>query len=97
MGMPRKRCRKLDIDGKPFIFMVKETHIEDHRDQKELSITVQEDAEKPGRVLQFRLGYGSMVTPFLVQHVAKQAFAAGWNPSERGRAFELTNFETNPA
>lgn len=97
MGIPRKGSRKVTIEGKPFLYLVKETHIPEEPDQKEISVTVQEDVAKPGRILQFRVGYGSSVTGFMVQHVVKQAFAQGWDPSERGRGFQLTNFEEYPA
>lgn len=80
------------MDGRPYRFLVRETS--SHWDEKdpELLITVQREEEDPGRVLQFRLNYGTSVTPALVQSIVRQAFQAGWDPAGRGNAFQLTNF-----
>lgn len=91
MGMPRKRSRKLSVDGKNYIYMVKETHIPEHHDQKELSITVQADVDRPGRVMQFRAGYGTEIGPTVVMQQIERALQSGWDPTERGAAFQLSN------
>lgn len=94
MGIPRKRSRLIDVDGKPFRYFVKETHIDDHRDQLELSVTVQEEAERPGRVLQFRSPYGIEVTPEAVRETVRVGLQKGWDPASRGSAFTLKSEET---
>jgi hypothetical protein len=89
MGIPRKGSRRTEVDGKPYRFLVKETHIPDHHDQKELVVVVQEEAEKPGNVLRFRYPYGAPVTPETIAVAVRQGLGLGWNPSARGSAFEL--------
>jgi hypothetical protein len=89
MSIPRKRSRKIVVDGKPFIYLVKETTIPEHRDQKELSVTVQEDVERPGNVLSFRAFYGQPITSPVITEVVRLALAKGWKPEKRGGAFTL--------
>lgn len=89
MGIPRKGSRKVTFQGKAYRYMVKETHIEDHKDQKELSVTIQEDVERPGRVLQARLGYGESVTTPVVEQLISAGLQRGWEPTARGTAFLL--------
>jgi hypothetical protein len=89
MGIPRKGSRSVDVDGQKFRFLVKETHIPEHQDQKELSVTVQEDADRPGRVLQFRLGYGFPVSPDWMKEIIRQALKIGWDPKSKGSAFSI--------
>lgn len=89
MGIPKKGSRKIDINGRPFRFLVKETTIDGHRDQKELSVVVQEDVDKPGNVLRLRAPYGHPVTPEFILEVVQEAFTQGWIPEQRGSAFDL--------
>lgn len=89
MGIPKKGSRKVEVNGRAYWFLVKETNVPDHRDQKELSVTVQEDAPRPGNVLQFRAAYGFPVTPELVAGTIRHAIEKGWQPSKRGSAFML--------
>jgi hypothetical protein len=93
MGIPRKGSRSVEVDGQKFRFLVKETHIPDHKDQKELSVTVQEDADRPGRVLQFRLPYGFPVSPEWMKGTVREALKAGWDPKSKGSAFALPIME----
>lgn len=89
MGIPRKGSRRVTVDGKEYRYLVKETHIPEHRDQKELSVTVQEDGVRPGRVLQWRWPYGAAVLADDVKAAVRLALERGWVPSERGVAFVL--------
>jgi hypothetical protein len=89
MGIPRKGSRKVEVGGKTYLYLIKETNIEDHHDQWELTVTVQEDAPKPGRVLQFKEDYGFPVTKGRVAEVIEHALKKGWKPSERGVAVQL--------
>lgn len=91
MGIPIKGSRKLVYGpNQSFRFIVKETHIPDHKDQKELLVTVQEDVPKPGNVMQFRAAYGKEITPKTIAYMIGRAIKAGWDPSKRGGAFRLT-------
>jgi hypothetical protein len=89
MGIPRKGSRRIDVDGRAFRYLVKETHIPDHKDQKESSLTVQEDTDRPGRVLQARVAYGAPVTPETVREFIRRSLRSGWDPSTRGPAVTL--------
>jgi len=90
MGIPKKGSRIVNVGGRIFRFLVKETHVPDHRDQKELSVTVQEDVPKPGNVLQFRAWYGVPVTSNSVARMIRRAIKRGWEPAKRGGAFVLS-------
>lgn len=89
MSIPHKGSRLVDVDGRPFRFLVKETHVPEHRDQKELSVTIQEESDRPGRPLQFRWPYGHAVTPEDVRNAVRDAMKAGWDPGSRGGVFLL--------
>lgn len=75
------------MDGRKFRYLVKEVCIREHNDQKELSVTAQEDVDRPGRVLQFRLGYMFPVSPNWMRVVIQNALREGWDPRSRGAAF----------
>lgn len=94
MSLPKKKSRLVDVDGHPYRFIVRESYNHRVSEETELLVTVQREEDNPGRVLQFRLGYKSSVTPGLVQSIVRQAFQAGWDPASRGSAFQLTNFAT---
>ncbi len=91
MGMPKKRSRAVAViyggEEKPFRYMVKETTIPGHYDQKELSVTVQEDTKRPGNVFQFRTSWGRPITAAVMQKAITEALKKGWQPSKRGAAF----------
>lgn len=93
MGIPHRKSRPVFVDQKPFRFMVKETPVPDHLDQLEISVTVQEAVDNPGRVLQFRLPYKYPVGSTVVRTVIRQAIEAGWEPNARGGPFVLSEFE----
>jgi len=95
MGIPRKGSRAFSYQHKDgefqaFRYLVKETHIDDHKDQKELSITIQEETQKPGNVLQCRWPYGHQVTATVISKLIEDGIKAGWDPSKRGPAVVLT-------
>ena len=85
VGIPKKKSRSVEVDGVPFRFMVSQVTIPDHADQFELSVTVQEEHERPGGVLQFRLPYGFPVGPASIRNVVRQAKKAGWDTRSRKR------------
>jgi hypothetical protein len=89
MGIPRKGSRLIEVDGKQYRYLIKESNIEGHKDQKELSVTVQEDTDKPGNVVQFRVGYGAALYPRDIEYNIREAQKKGWNPSKRGSAIRL--------
>lgn len=87
MGIPKKKSRRIVVDGRKFLYLVKETRgLEDH-DHKLLCVTVQEDADRPGRVMQFWYPHGVAVEPSVVHEGIVTALSAGWDPEERGGAF----------
>lgn len=85
MGIPHKGSRLFTtvINGKTkkFWYLVKETTTRDHDDQKELTVTIQEDNKKPGRVLQFRAPYGFGMSGRYIDAAIKLALKSGWDPS----------------
>jgi hypothetical protein len=93
MGIPKKGSRALDVDGKKFRYIAKTTHPPDHKDQEELLITVQEDTESPGNVMQARLGPFEDAGPRVVADLVREALKQGWKPDKRGAAFQLKQAE----
>jgi hypothetical protein len=89
MGIPRKGSRSVETDGKQYVYLVKETTIPDHADQKAITVVIQEDVEKPGRVLRASYFYGNSITPTLIQGLIREGRALGWHPADRGGAFNL--------
>jgi hypothetical protein len=94
--MPRKGSRSLEVDGRKFRYAVRDgqqtfgPERDDSGDPKEgheRVVTVQEDAERPGRVMQTKFGPETEVSPELVRIAVRDALRAGWDPSERGSAF----------
>jgi len=88
MSIPSKRARRIEIDERWYLYIVKETHVPGHCDQKQLMVVIQEAVERPGAPLYFRWNYGCPVTPALLVDVVRSAKVAGWDPSARGRAVE---------
>lgn len=100
MGIPRKGSRHIDVDGKPFRYIVREDGpvVKDDDDpsmdykkpQREfLLVTLQEDVERPGRVCQVRLAGGTEVSPELIRQTIREATRGGWDPSSRGGPFQI--------
>lgn len=89
MGIPKKGSRLVAVDGKQYRFLVKEVNVPDHPDQKELSIVVQEDVERPGNVLRFRHDYGVPIILAEIPFYVRKGLKQGWDPAKRGAAFEL--------
>lgn len=96
MSIPHKGSRLVDVDGKPFRFMVKERVAipgsdspHGPADQKLIWVTVQEDVEEPGRPMQYTWPYGHAVTPEDVRTAVRDGMKAGWDPSSRGAAFQF--------
>jgi hypothetical protein len=94
MTIPHKGSRTVDVDGKPFRFLVKEKTVSGAFDNvKELSVTVQEEAERPGRPMQFTWPHGHAVTPEDVRTAVRGGIGAGWDPASKGGVFTLTSQE----
>ncbi|MFI5298217.1 MAG: hypothetical protein ACHREM_08980 [Polyangiales bacterium] len=91
MGITKRGSRTLTVDGRLFRFLIKETTVPDHKDQKELRVTVQEETDRPGNVLQFRGDYGVPMTVNQVGWYIKQGLAQGWDPAKRGAAFKFND------
>ena len=86
MGIPRKNSRQIAVYGREYRYVLRETS---GGDPKELQVTVQEDVERPGRVLQWKWPHGHGYGPDDVRQSVELALGSGWNPSERGPAFTL--------
>ena len=82
MSIPKKGSRVLDVDGRSFRYLVKSARGTDHRD---LTVTVQEDVEAPGRCLQFRWPEGHSIFPNDVRETVRDALRTrAWDPSSKG-------------
>lgn len=62
-------------------------------DGQSIVLTVQEDTEDPGRVLQTELPHGIPVGPLQIASIVRRALqgtkVSRWDPSERGEAFQM--------
>jgi hypothetical protein len=106
MGMPRKRSRVIDVDGKSFRWMLNCGSAQDWDEDPTCAgtVTVQENCEKPGHVLQQILMWlgGDSVTPEIMREVIRRALADGWVPSSRtkpgknihNKKVDVSEFET---
>ena len=93
MSIPRKKSRKLVVDGKPFLWLLKPSNgcgwymRPDPCDQ--LRFVAQEDADKPGRPVLVDLGkWGSRsaFTPKDAEAVIRLGLEEGWDPSSKSGA-----------
>jgi len=96
MGIPLKKSRRLVVDDRKYVYFVKETHIADHKDQLENSVTVQgiPDGEKKpsGQIMQFRVPWGMAITPALMLDAVRRALSDGWVPCAKGQPFGIYLF-----
>jgi hypothetical protein len=97
MTLPRKGSRSVAVDGRMFRWMLsdprkREVEGDPMRTRCLATLTVQEDVEEPGHVLQHELSWleHNSVTPEVVRTVVRRAMDAGWNPSSKS-AFRLNN------
>ena len=97
MGIPRKGSRRLVVDGKEYRYLIRpdgqfvendDPSIGD-REKEFLLVTVQEDSDRPGRILQWRWPNGAAVMPDDIKSAVMLALERGWVPSERGGTFVL--------
>jgi hypothetical protein len=92
MSIPRKGSRKISVDGRDFIYIIKESKgYDDTLNMKMVVVTVQEDIERPGRVFQFSEVKGVEITPSLMETKISLALRKGWKPNDRGAAYNLPN------
>lgn len=89
MSIPRKGSKSIQVDNKSYIYLVKQINLPDHKDQKASRLVIQEDVQNPGRVLRASFFYGVQITPTLVKDLIQEGIKLGWNPSDRGGAFDL--------
>lgn len=82
--MPKKGTRKIQVDGRPYRYVFKNV-------SDETTLTVQEDAETTGRVLQVNFKRDNAMTPAQVADYVRFAKTKGWDPSESGKAFRIHN------
>lgn len=92
MSIPRKGSRKINVSGRNFIYLVKESKgYDDVLNMKMVTITVQEDNDRPGRVMQFSVVKGVEVTPSFLSEKIAAALSKGWDPNARGSVFNLSS------
>lgn len=103
MGMPRKKSRKVEVEGAVYLWRMrtKTQYVGDS--PLATTLTIQRDDERPGRVCQVRLRsknirdemeegdylHRATLHPQDVRDVISRALKRGWDPSERGIAFDL--------
>lgn len=90
MGIPRKKSRNIEVDGRHFRWMLSSYRIQERWDDEMPAwhtgtATVQEEAEKPEHVVQVELRWlrGSSVTPEIMREVIRRTLNAGWDPESR--------------
>ena len=90
MGIPRKGSRELYVDDQKFRWMLTqkrkvENMVDPMRSRMRGTLTVQEDAEKPGHFLQHSLSWleSTTITPEVVREIIRRALAAGWDPKAK--------------
>lgn len=93
MGIPVNKSRSLEVDKVRFRFMIKDGPVTPDPSDREIFLTVQEDATSPGRVLHVALPHGHEVTPETVRNLVRQALTSGRKPSDRGGPFNLEKYE----
>lgn len=87
MGIPKKGSRTVEVEGRNYRYILKETHVLNKPKELTVTLTVQEDVERPGRVFQAVFAYGEEVSPKMVREVVQSARQAGWDPAAKGAAF----------
>lgn len=85
MTIPRKKSRPIEVDGRKFRFLIKPARARG----EDLSVTVQEEAVQPGRVLQFTWPEGCSIFPEDVKVAIRDGLKLGWAPSAKGPAFRF--------
>ena len=102
MGIPKKGSRRISVDGKDFRWMLRSGNPNPRWDDPPPTtnggtLTVQEDTEKPGRVVQAYLSWrlSSPVTPEIVREVIRRFLTRGWDPSARGSALQMKDIDTD--
>lgn len=90
MAIPKKGTRKITVDQASFRYVIKAGGVTS-------TLTVQEDAEKTGSVLQVSFNREESVKPTDVADYIRQAQKQGWNPSKVGPTFRLSFTVAQPA
>jgi hypothetical protein len=110
MGMPRKGSRTVEFDGETYLWRItKKTR---YRGDAPLAmtLTVQRDEERPGRVCQVMLRsrnlredleegdyqHRATLHPSEVRQIIAHTRSKGWDPSERGAPFVLSEMPKQP-
>jgi hypothetical protein len=103
MGMPRKGSRTIEVNGEGYLWRVRGYTRYYKESPVILTLTCQRDEESPGRVLQttlkstveiddYELEHGmhqATLHPSEVRQIIAHARSKGWDPAERGAAFQL--------
>ena len=104
MGMPRKGSRKVEVNGENYLWRVGGYTRWHNASPVILTLTCQRDEERPGRVMQAMLKslaahpgwerydhatHKATLNPSEVRQIIAHARSKGWDPAERGAAFQL--------
>jgi hypothetical protein len=105
MGMPRKGSRKVEVHGEQYLWRVGGYTRYTNETPVVLTLTCQRDEDSPGRVMQatlksvkakdmdnYELEHGmhrATLNPSEVKQIIAHALSKGWDPAERGAAFQL--------
>lgn len=94
MGIPKKKSRLTEVSGKKFRYVIRDVRAQEVNptEDREVVLTVQEDIDRPGRVLQVLLPHGISIVPEMVKKLIEQGLHDGWHPSDRGSAFQLDEY-----
>ncbi len=110
MGMPRKGSRKIEVNGEQFLWRVGGSTRYTKETPVILRLTCQRDEERPGRVMQATLRSIVEIDDYLLEHgqhratlhpgevsqIIAHALSKGWDPAERGSAFQLSPRHKQP-
>lgn len=110
MGMPRRGSRKVELDGETYLWRVSGKTRYRGDAPAAMTLTMQRDEERPGRVCQVMLRsrniredmeegdyqHRATLHPSEVRQIIAHALSKGWDPSERGSAFVLTQTAKQP-
>jgi len=103
MGMPRKGSRRVVVAGRRFLWRVKSGSGYSNCGNRYIRLTVQEDVDRPGRVMQAEITAlkeqpdvdwiddFSSLRPADVEALVRAALGAGWNPERRGPSWWLND------
>ena len=95
-GIPKKGSRAAEVDGKRYCYIVRVLergrglHDPHGRHVDTIDVTIQEDVDGPGNVLQAMFTAWTAITPNVIAGMIRKGIKEGWDPSARGAAVRIT-------